>query len=256
MADRGYYRRHMLGYIRWIADHIPELLVTLGPRYHSYRREAQKKLTGARVERDASSAAFLMIGYDLHEGYIRSLMSGEDELPDADALRDRNHPGYQEREQAWKDIISNIVENAQDKQGLEADREFVENINAMISSGFAQVLTSAENADGTMRRPPKDLIGYMDSEYYYLIPKAAYQKSYEFGTRSGGTNHLTQVSLKRKLLESGLMIGQKRVGRKGIPNNNYWVFARTVIDGEKPAEEKQMDMMDDAIPVTDVQVPF
>lgn len=234
MADKGFNRRLMRAYIEWLIPQIPELSKDLHPRFTRYRQQAMERMQGGSKTRLAAMIAHLMIGWEMMTRFLWHVQGLELTADGAEGLGAT-------RERAWNALISNSMEADKDRKELEPQEIFVRNVGAMLESGFAQVRTIKVD-DGAPHKDynPKDLIGYRDEYYYYLIPDAAYTKVFEFCTRGGGNIGLGKQALKRKLLETGIMEKYGRKNKGEMQNTQYWWFARKTIDGEPEPQQTTM----------------
>ena len=231
MARDGYLQRAMRGYIEWLLPRMDSLPAQLNKRFKQYRADAQKAVSekGAHP-RMPEVIAHLMIGYEqmalymLHQGVMTEAEAGE-------AI-----------EQAWRVIVANTCSQSEEAKDDRPSKMYLTALQELISTKtvFVRILTAQENS------PPggKQMIGYLDDTYYYLIPGMSYSVVSEVYRRKGMEFPLREKGLYKQMQEDNVLmpdLSAKRSTRikliDGRAQRLLWI-PRRAIDGPVRLEEQ------------------
>ena len=112
---------------------------------------------------------------------------------------------------------------------------------------------------------PKDMIGYMDADFYYLMPQVAYRAVARLCNDQGQAFPLTLKMLYKQMREDGVLTPETTTTSSatrpkcidGKSQRLLWI-PRRLIDGPKVAQEQmRMDYAakSDFVPVDDADLP-
>lgn len=245
LARNGYLARCMQGYIKWLIAQADELPERLHEMFLAYRSQAARKISGQHG-RAPEAIAHIMIGYDMMLNYMRDI-----DLIDADECR-------LESERAWRMAVTNSQQQSADLQEDRPSRLFLQTIGELLTSKAAGVRNLCDSNAGT----PKEMIGYCDAMFYYLLPNAAYRAVAKMCADQGHAFPLTMRMLYKQLREDDVISADSggsatRVKRiDGRTQRLLWV-PRTEIDGKKDATEQlRMELAgNDGFTETDEELP-
>ena len=169
-----------------------------------------------------------MIGYDMMLRYMRDIgFLNEEECAD-------------ESKRAWKIMVANSVEQAADLREERPGRMFTTAIGEMLATQAVRVRDLVNPGAGV----PKDMIGYADGMFYYLMPNSAYRAVVQLYADQGSAFPLTQKMLYKQLREDGVLALDPRglaTRVKQIDGRNQrllWI-PRVEIDGKPEIREQQ-----------------
>jgi hypothetical protein len=217
-AEAGLIAQAMAGYIAWLARQDQST-------FKSRERELRAETTGSHL-RTPENIASLMLGVET--GMRFAVESG--------ALSEQAAQAHQV--EAWG-ALTKLAEGQEHflRSERPADR-FKNLLQSVLSSGRAHVTTVeggepyyrealgwrevAWKGGGDSGEPPEPVyrgqgrrIGWVDGDYLYLIPDAAYSEVQELARTQSASLEVTQDTLWRRLDEAGL-IAQKDTGRLTI----------------------------------------
>ena len=244
LARKGYLQRAMRGYIKWLlkqADGMPDRLHNL---FLQLREEIRKE-SGGQHDRAPETVACILIGYLLMLKYMEEIgaLDGKQGLK---MLKD-----------ARVKLTDASKAQSRDMESEKPTRIFLDSLAELMNSKQAAVkdLTVLDAKDPP---PTERMIGYMDSEYYYLLPNVAFGCVQKLCREQGVEFPVSLKALYKHLRTDGILDGSrdgtgnatklKRVGEKSL--RLLWIPAGE-INGPK-AEVQQMKMT----PVNDPDNPF
>ena len=225
------------GYIEWLtaqADTLPETLET---HLDALRQEAIRRLPEDIGGRSVTAISYLMLGVQMMLEYFASPggLLPPDIVPEMMS-------GY------WDAAVAS-VENQRREMREESPAEiFLTTVRELLQSGKCQVQDCALKAQTP---PAKDLIGYKDAQYYYLIPGLTFGAVNKALTDQGAPMQLTKNAVLRMLAQQDKLVKDARTGqnvrqynRGGVRGWMIWL-PRWVIDGTEPKmQEAQLTIVD------------
>lgn len=244
LASKGTMARCMQGYIKWLLPQAEELPDRLHDMFLAYRRRAAQ-MVRSQHGRAPDAVAHIMIGYDMMLVYMRDigLLSTEE--------------CRQESERAWEMAAANSQQQTDELQDERPSRLFLQTIEELLVSRAAGVRDLCTVGAET----PREMIGYSDAMYYYLLPNAAYRAVAKMCADQGHAFPLTMRMLYKQLREDGVLSADNgaatRVKRiDGRTQRLLWI-PRSEIDGRKEIREQtRMNFAgEDAFIETDEPMP-
>lgn len=243
-ARRGYLRQAMRGYIEWLIPQLPELPEQLRTKYEEYRRIARKRISGH--DRLPGIAAHLMLGYEMYIRY-QAYALGVELTPDM---------ASRQILAALKQIERNMAQQKTDTSETNPGQLYLDTLQELLISGAATV-KDLEDYDRIAMGPPKGMIGYKDSSYYYLLPDVSYAMVAEHVRKKGQEMPGSKLATYQRLREDGLCVADK----DNKPTKGKTIGGRTkrylwipvhILDGTPSAQDAEQMM----IPVGDPDNPW
>lgn len=149
---------------------------------------------------------------------------------------------------AWGVVTDNSARQAAEMKEDRPSKIFLSTISELLiakSVGIKDItMPSAEGApSGT---GPRDMIGYMDSEFYYLMPNVAYRAVAKLCNDQGQAFPLTAKMLYKQMREDGILTAETTTATSatrpkwidGKTQRLLWI-PRRYIDGPKVAQAQQ-----------------
>ena len=160
LARKGYLQRAMRGYILWLSEQTAELPERLHDLFIRYRERVRKE-GGAQHDRAPETIACILIGYTMMANYFRDV--GLIDTEEAARMTVA----------AMRRLMDAASAQAKSMESEKPTRIFLEMTGEMLSSHAAMLkdLTAEKPRDPF---PNEHMIGYMDRNYYYLLPNAAF----------------------------------------------------------------------------------
>ncbi|MDL2206704.1 hypothetical protein LJC33_07340 [Eubacteriales bacterium OttesenSCG-928-N13] len=191
LARQGYLQRSMRGYITWLVKQADELSEMLHMEFIRLRTIALDKTQGQHG-RTPESIAHMILGYEFMLRYMRDVGV----LSDDECLH--------ELEQAWTVLTRNSRQQAKELREERPSKIFLSSIAELLISKMVGVrdLTQIEGEQGSTGR---DMIGYMDDNYYYLMPEVAYRAVAKLHNDQGQAFPLTRKMLYKQMKEDGML---------------------------------------------------
>lgn len=160
LARKGWLQRAMRGYIQWLlgqADKLPEMLHGYFLRF----REDIRKETSGVHDRAPEAVASILIGYTMMLKYFVSIGIFDARAAEQMAI------------QARRQLLAASKRQGAVMEAEKPSRIFLDSLSEMISSGRVAIrdLNADKIADGF---PTEKMIGYMDQNYYYLLPNVTF----------------------------------------------------------------------------------
>ncbi|MBO7663065.1 MAG: hypothetical protein J6U01_06820 [Clostridia bacterium] len=234
LARKGYLQRAMRGYILWLlkqADTMPERLHDL---YLKFRADIRQESEGQH-DRAPETVACILIGYAMMLDYFRGL-----KLIDAEeAARMLGR--------ARRQLMNASRKQAKTLESEKPTRIFLDGLSELLSSRTASVVDLTAD---TVREPyaTERMIGYMDGDYYYLLPNLAFSAVARLCREEGTEFPVSLKALYKHLRTDGILELEtdaetptkvKRVTIAGVskPVRALWIPAE-LISGPKAAAEQ------------------
>ena len=234
LARQGYLQKSMRGYIVWLSKQVDELPKYLHDVFIRNRAMALEKTKGQHG-RTAEAIAHMMVGYQCMLNYLRDVQVITTE--DAQAM-------YKE---GWDIVTDNSARQAAEMKEDRPSKIFLSTISELLISKSAGVKNVTSDADaGT---GAKDMIGYVDNEYYYLMPNVAYRAVAKLCSEQGQAFPLTAKMLYKQMREDGILGAENTTSTSAT--RPKWIDGRTqrllwiprkYLDGVKPAVDHQEHM--------------
>lgn len=239
-ARHGALNEVMRGYIEWLlsqADTLPDRLDEL---LTELRREALARMDEETKGRTATSVSYLMLGVRMLLEYLASPggLLTPDLLPEM-------------MERYWATITGTAEEQNQEMRMESPSETFITTVRELLQSGRCVVRDTTGPAVSTS--PVKDMIGYRDEAYYYLIPGETFGAVQRALDAQGASLTLTKAAVLRILAQEGKILRDEKANknvrqynRGGVRCWMIWM-PRWVLDGTDPKlREKQLTVVDTA----------
>ena len=240
-AREGYLQRAMRGYILWLAKQVDRLPQQVHDMYIQYR-ELVRGMTIGTHDRAPESLACLLIGSSMMLYYMRDI-GVLDGTTAARMMQD-----------AQRILVEATRRQARDMQSQKPSVIFLTSINELLASREAAVCDLTAPID--QQREPEHMIGYMDNQYYYLLPNVAFSAVSELCRKQETRFPVTLKGLYKHLKEDGICgvaVSEESITRnkriKGKAMRVLWI-PRERIDGEGGG--KQLEFVE----VNDEDNPF
>lgn len=229
LARDGYLQRCMQGYIKWLLAQADELPNKLHEMFIAHRVKAAAMVPGQHA-RSPEAIAHVMIGYELMLNYMRDigLLTTEECRAESD--------------RAWKLVVLNSQRQATDMQDERPSRMFLSSLAELLATHAVNVRDLQTAGAST----PKDMIGYADAMFYYMLPNAAYRAVARLCADQGRAFPLTMKALYKQLREDGVITSETS-DKSGTATKGKRVDGRTLrllwiprveIDGRKEVQEQ------------------
>ena len=250
IARQGYLQKSMSGYIRWLLKQADELPQLLHEEFIKNRAIALEKTKGQHG-RTAEAIAHIMLGYQSMLRYMRDLHAITTEQAVAMLA------------EAWQITTQASQRQADDMREDRPSKLFLASISELLISKGVGVrdLTAGEGVQtGTGAR---EMIGYMDSDFYYLMPNVTYRAVAKLCNDQGQAFPLTSRMLYKQMREDGVLTPEITTSDSatrpkwadGKSQRLLWI-PRKYIDGPKVEQEQQRMQLDGFTVVEDDDIPF
>ena len=193
LARKGYLQRAMRGYIIWLlkqADGMPDKLHNL---FLGLREDIHKDSSGQH-DRAPETVACILIGYFLMLRYMRDLGVMDDKKVSR-MMTD-----------ARRKLIDASSRQAKDMESEKPTRIFLDSLAELLNSKQAAVkdMTTPDAKDPP---PTERMIGYMDADYYYLLPNVAFGAVQKLCREQGVEFPVSLKALFKHLRTDGVLRG-------------------------------------------------
>lgn len=234
LARRGYLQRAMRGYIMWLqrqADALPDRLHDMFVRY---RRDLHGMSPGQH-DRSPEAVACILIGYGMMLNYFRDVGAIQTDEAEALLLHART-----------------VLTSVSRKQSKAAEDEkptriFLSSLTELLAAKTVTLrdLSAAAATDKPATASPKDMIGYMDENYYYFLPSVAFAAVARLCREQGVEFPVSLKALYKHLRTDGIL---RLPPGDETPTRNKWIdgravrllwIPRTAMDGPGAASEQQ-----------------
>ena len=244
-ARQGWLQKAMRGYILWIlkqTDGMPERLHEL---FLKFREDIHRDSSGAH-DRAPETVACILIGYQMMLNYMRDLGVFDTDT----AVKMLRH--------ARRTLVDASRKQTTDMESEKPTRIFLDGLGELLNSHQA-ALKDLTNPEAKDPPPNERMLGWMDGEYYYLLPNVAFGAVQKLCREQGQEFPVSLKALCKHLRTDGvlpdtLLNDDKSTKVKRIDGKLMrllWVPAGKV-NGPK-AETQQQEM--DFTPVDDVELP-
>ena len=238
-AADGILQDAMIGYIRYLRGMADDLKNTLKAKWMELRQEARRRFPQGSHARGAEAAAFLMLGWLIMLMYGYTL---------GEITRDSLAA---EAERGWKSLMDSGKSQAAEAREDTPANAFLDCLKEMLSSKQAWVKELTLDPEKRNSGGGPGMIGYLDDQYYMLLPDLAYRMVAEVYTRQGTQFPLSKRGTLRALAEAGYVTCDS-----GCLTKTKWIDGRTVrllwirrhhIDGGPPpaAQTGFLEVTDD-----------
>ena len=243
-AREGYLQRAMRGYILWLIKQTDKLPAQLHEMFVQYR-EMVRGMTQGTHDRAPESVACLLIGYSMMLYYMRDI-GVFDQVTAARMMQE-----------AQRILVEATRRQARDMQSQKPSVIFCTAINELLASKDCGVCDLTAPID--QQREPEHMIGYMDNQYYYLLPNVAFSAVSELCRKQETRFPVTLKGLYKHLKEDGIcgdavtedsITRNKRIRGKAM--RVLWI-PRGKIDGEEGGQQLRLDEYEE---VPDDDNPF
>jgi len=244
LARGGYLQKAMRGYILWLlkqADGMPERLHDM---FLKFREDIRRDSSGQH-DRAPETVACILIGYSLMLNYMRDL-----------GIFDNDTAGRLLLE-ARRKLMESSRKQARDMESEKPTRIFLDTLSELLSSRRVALkdLTLGPDVKQTFG-PSEKMIGYMDSEYYYLLPNVSFGEVAKLCREQGQEFPVSLKALYKHLRTDGILKGiskeENPTRQKWIDGKNIrllWIPASEMRGGPKPgAEQQMMDVSGEELP--------
>lgn len=233
-ARRGYLQKAMRGYIIWLqkqADQMPGRLHDLFIRY----REMIHGMSAGQHDRAPEAVACILIGYAMMLNYFR----------DVEAID--NDTASKMLAHAMKVLTEASRKQAKDMESEKPTRIFLDSMSELLASKTVVLKDISGGMDPEATKDPsplKDMVGYMDADYYYLLPAVAFGAVQKLCREQGIEFPVSLKALYKHLRTDGVLKGMQSSEN---PTKNKWIDGRAVrllwipreaMDGPKASAEQ------------------
>lgn len=231
-ARCGYLQKAMRGYIIWLqkqADTMPGRLHELFLRY----REGIRQHSDGQHDRAPETVACIMIGYAMMLNYFRDL--GLFDTQTAASMLAH----------AQKVLTETSKSQAKDLESEKPTRIFLDSMAELLASKTVVLKDISAGDEADTRTSPKDMVGYMDGNYYMFLPQVAFSAVSRLCREQGVEFPVSLKALYKHLRTDGILRG---IGNGDTPTRNRWIDGRAVrllwipreaMDGPEAAETQQ-----------------
>ena len=231
LARGGYLQKAMRGYILWLlkqADDMPERLHGL---FLKLREDIHRDSSGQH-DRAPETVACILIGYQLMLNYMRDL--GLFDTQTAAKLM----------AEARSKLMETSRKQARDMESEKPTRIFLDALAELMNSKKV-VLKDLRTPDAKDPPPTATMAGYVDSDYYYLLPNVAFGAVAKLCREQGTEFPVSLKALYKHLKTDGILRGFDDNPTKGkwLDGKNVrtlWIPAEA-LNGPK-AETEQLRM--------------
>ena len=191
LARRGYLQKAMRGYILWLlrqTDGMPERLHDMFLRF----REDIHKDAGGQHDRAPETVACILIGYQLMLNYMRDLGLFDTETAAKLLL------------EARRKLMETSRKQARDMESEKPTRIFLDTLAELLNAKKA-ALKDLSTEDTKDPPPTQTMVGYLDSEYYYLLPNVAFGAVQKLCREQGQEFPVSLKALYKHLKTDGIL---------------------------------------------------
>ncbi len=231
-AREGWLQRAMRGYILWLLRQTDQLPERLHDVFLKFRGLAREQLRGGH-DRAPEAVACILMGYSMMLNYMR----------DVGAVTQEEAVSLQR--EALRALTS---ASERQKTSIESEKPtkiFLSCLTELLLSRKICLRDLTPLPDGTMAKPSplETMVGYMDGEYYYLMPSVAFGAVSKLCREQGTEFPVSLKALYKHLKEDGVI---KTDGDS--PTRNRWIDGKAVrllwiprdqMDGPRAAQEQQ-----------------
>ena len=205
-AREGVLQKAMRGYIGWLlqqTDRLPERLHDLFLRF----REDIHRESSGQHDRAPETVACILIGYQMMLNYMRDLGLFET----GEAVKMLAH--------ARALLMEASRKQAREMESEKPTRIFLDGLAELLSSKQV-ALKDLTNVEAKDPPPTERMIGYLDNEYYYLLPGVAFGAVQKLCREQGTEFPVSLKALFKHLRTDGILTG---LPAEGPGTRTKWV---------------------------------
>jgi len=212
LARQGYLQKAMRGYIKWLLKQADEMPGMLHDDFMKNRSLASNRMRDEHG-RPSEAIAHMMLGYQCMLRYMR----------DVEAIT--TEEAEQMLTEAWEVTTADSRRQADDMREERPSRLFLASVSELLVSKAAGVvdLTAPEGRQGAGGR---EMIGYMDANFYYLMPNVAYRSVAKLCNEQGQAFPLTVKMLYKQMREDGILTPETTTATSAT--RPMWVEGRSL----------------------------
>ena len=238
LARKGALQKAMRGYIEWLLERTDTLPETLHGLFLHYRESVRAESDGQH-DRAPEAVACIMIGYTMMINYLRDK-----------GLID-TYAGVDLLKEAKRALIQTSAKQARDLASEKPSRIFLDGMAELLNGRQAAVMDLTSDK---IKDPPANerMVGYVDSEYYYLLPNVAFGAVQRLCREQGTEFPVSLKGLYKELKADGIVSDPPTKGKwlNGKTLRLLWIPAGAINGpGASVAQVK-------AVEVTGEQLPF
>lgn len=249
-AREGWLQRAMRGYIIWLLKQTDELPERLHDMFLKFRNLARSQMEGGH-DRAPEAVACILMGYSMMLNY----------------MRDVGAVGQEEALSLTKEALAQLTSMSErQKKSVESEkptRIFLDSLRELLLTRKVMLKDLSAPPEAQKSVSPLDtMVGYMDNEYYYLMPAVAFGAVSKLCREQGVEFPVSLKALYKHLKEDGIL---RTDGDS--PTKNRWIDGRAVrllwvprdqMDGPRVSQEQQrLNLSGDYQDVTgDEELPF
>ncbi len=201
LARRGYLQKAMRGYILWLLKQTDNMPDRLHDMFLQFREDIHKDASGQH-DRAPETVACILIGYQLMLNYMRDLGLFSTETAAKMLL------------EAQRKLMDTSRKQARDMESEKPTRIFLDTLEELLNAKKVCMrdLTEEPRLDEKGNQiPPKDppptqtMVGYMDGEYYYLLPNVAFGAVQKLCREQGQEFPVSLKALYKHLKTDGIL---------------------------------------------------
>ena len=193
LARKGYLQRAMRGYIVWLSKQTDRLPDQLHELFIKIRDQVRKQSEGQH-DRAPEAIACILIGYMMMTRYfeaVKLIDAGEGNRMTAHAMRV---------------LMDAAKAQAKSMQSEKPTRIFLDMMGQLLSSKTVMLKDlSAEKVRDPF--PNEHMVGYMDADYYYLLPDLAFSAVSKLCREQGVEFPVSPKALMKHLRTDGVLKG-------------------------------------------------
>jgi len=237
LARGGYLQKAMRGYILWLlqqADSMPERLHNM---FIKYREDIRRDSSGQH-DRAPETVACILIGYNLMLNYMRDLGLFDTDTA-MELLKDARHK-----------LMESSRKQARDMESEKPTRIFLDALGELLNSKRV-ALKDLSVPDAKDPPPTEKMIGYMDSEFYYLLPNVSFGEISKLCREQGQEFPVSLKALYKHLRTDGILKG---ISKEENPTRQKWIDGKNIRLLWIPASEMRGGPKPGAVQTTMTQV--
>jgi len=211
-ARQGYLQKAMRGYIVWLQKQADQMPGRLHDMFIQYREEIHKDSKGQH-DRAPEAVACILIGYTMMLNYFRDVG-----LFDTDACASLLIHARQTLTDASR-------KQARDMENEKPTRIFLDSMTELLASKTVALKDITAGNGEAAPSAPKDMVGYMDQEFYYLLPNVAFSAVAKLCREQGVEFPVSLKALYKHLRTDGILKGLQSGDN---PTRNKWIDGRAV----------------------------
>ena len=244
LARKGWLQRAMRGYINWLLRQTEGMPDRLHDLFLQFREDIHRDSSGSH-DRAPETVACILIGYQMMLNYMRDAGVFDTETAAKMLVHARGK------------LIEASRKQTKDMESEKPTRIFLDSLGELLNSKQA-ALKDLTIPDAKDPPPTERMIGYMDAEYYYLLPGVAFGSVQRLCREQGQEFPVSLKALYKHLRTDGILPGMA----DGATTRLKWVDGKAVrllwipageLNGPK-AEAKQTAM--NLTPVDDPDDPW